>query len=84
MQDMHYVDAVTKLLYPEIAQECDSTAVQVERAMRSAIEKAWECGGGEAMREMFDYVPAKKRPTNTEFIALIAERLSIKMKANLQ
>ncbi len=75
MMDMSCLDGITKLLYPDIAAKYGSTARQVERNIRSAIDRAWECGGAEAMCELFDYVPQKESPTNTEFIAVVADRL---------
>lgn len=75
MTDMSCLDGITKLLYPDIAAKYGSTARQVERNIRSAIDHAWECGGAEAMSELFDYVPQRESPTNTEFIAVVADRL---------
>ena len=75
MTDMSCLDGITKLLYPDIAAKYGSTARQVERNIRSAIDHAWECGGAKAMRELFDYVPQNDCPTNLEFIAIVADRL---------
>ncbi len=75
MTDMSCLDGITKLLYPDIAAKYGSTARQVERNIRSAIDHAWECGGAEAMSKLFDYVPQNECPTNLEFIAVVADRL---------
>ena len=70
---------ITKEIYPEIASRFDTTASRVERAIRHAIEVSWSRGDYELMEEIFghsvDYDRAK--PTNSEFIATLADRLKI-------
>lgn len=70
---------VTKVLYPCIAQEFATTPSRVERGIRHAIEVAWNRGNAEIMRRIFGYTVSLERskPTNSEFIALISERLQM-------
>ena len=76
------VGAITKELYPEIASKYDTTVSRVERAIRHAIEVSWNRGDLELMEEVFghsvDYDRAK--PTNSEFIAMISDKLRLKLK----
>ncbi|MBE6124282.1 MAG: sporulation transcription factor Spo0A [Erysipelotrichaceae bacterium] len=71
---------VTKVLYPCIAKEYNSTSSRVERAIRHAIEIAWNRGNIDAIDEIFKYTISanKAKPTNSEFIAMIADRLRLK------
>ena len=80
--DMDVINAVTKVLYPEVARRFDTTASRVERAIRHAIEVAWDRGDLETLQKYFGYTvnSAKGKPTNSEFIAMIADRLSLQMK----
>lgn len=75
--DHSLINAVTKVLYPEIATYYQTTAVRVERAIRHAIEVAWSRGNYEMQQKYFGYTISysKGKPTNSEFIAMIAERL---------
>lgn len=78
----HNVDllgSVTKELYPEIARKYNTTASRVERAIRHAIEVAWVRGNIDAISEIFSYTISyhKSKPTNSEFIAMIADRLRL-------
>jgi len=75
VSDMKVVGSVTKLLYPEIAKRYNTTDGKVERAIRNAIEIAWERGNCRTFDRMFGYCPdsGKCRPTNSEFIAAIAD-----------
>ena len=74
--------AVTKVLYPEVARRFDTTASRVERAIRHAIEVAWDRGDIETLQKYFGYTVsnAKGKPTNSEFIAMIADRLQLQRK----
>ena len=80
--DMDVINAVTKVLYPEVARRFDTTASRVERAIRHAIEVAWDRGDLETLQKYFGYTvnSAKGKPTNSEFIAMIADRLSLQRK----
>ena len=82
--DIELLGSVTKILYPEIAKKFNTTASRVERAIRHAIEVAWNRGNYETISEMFGYTVhhMKSKPTNSEFIAMIADKLRIELVAN--
>ena len=82
VQDMDVINAVTKVLYPEVARRFGTTASRVERAIRHAIEVAWDRGDLETLQKYFGYTVsnAKGKPTNSEFIAMIADRLVLEQK----
>ncbi len=77
--DMDIINAVTKVLYPEVAKKFGTTPSRVERAIRHAIEVAWDRGDVETLQRFFGYTVsgAKGKPTNSEFIAMIADRLHL-------
>ena len=82
VEDMEVINAVTKVLYPEVARRFDTTASRVERAIRHAIEVAWDRGDIETLQKYFGYTVsnAQGKPTNSEFIAMIADRLQLQRK----
>ena len=82
VEDMDVINAVTKVLYPEVAKRFGTTPSRVERAIRHAIEVAWDRGDLETLQHYFGYTvnSAKGKPTNSEFIAMIADRLSLQRK----
>ena len=82
VEDMDVIDAVTKVLYPEVAKRFGTTASRVERAIRHAIEVAWDRGDLDTLQRYFGYTvnSAKGKPTNSEFIAMIADRLQLQQK----
>ena len=82
ISDHGYINAVTKRLYPEIAKRNMTTASRVERAIRHAIEVAWDRGDLETLQGYFGYTVsnAKGKPTNSEFIAMIADRIRLRKK----
>ena len=82
VDDMEVINAVTKVLYPEVAKRFSTTPSRVERAIRHAIEVAWDRGDLETLQKYFGYTvnSAKGKPTNSEFIAMIADRLQLKLK----
>lgn len=82
VKDMDVINAVTKVLYPEVAKRFGTTASRVERAIRHAIEVAWDRGDLETLQKYFGYTVsnAKGKPTNSEFIAMIADRLVLEEK----
>ena len=82
VQDMGNISAVTKVLYPEVAKTYRTTPSRVERAIRHAIEVAWDRGDVETLQKFFGYTVSgiKGKPTNSEFIAMIADHLSLKSK----
>ena len=77
--DMEVINAVTKVLYPEVAKRFGTTASRVERAIRHAIEVAWDRGDLEVLQWYFGYTVSntKGKPTNSEFIAMIADRIAL-------
>lgn len=81
-QDMSMIDAITKELYPGIAREFNTTASRVERAIRHAIEIAWDRGDIETLQHWFGWTVSitKGKPTNSEFIALVSDKLRLEMK----
>ena len=82
INDMEMINAVTKVLYPEVAKKFDTTPSRVERAIRHAIEVAWDRGDIEVLQKYFGYTVSniKGKPTNSEFIAMIADSLTLQQK----
>lgn len=82
IEDMDIINAVTKVLYPAVAKKFNTTPSRVERAIRHAIEVAWDRGDIETLQRFFGYTVSniKGKPTNSEFIAMIADRLSLQRK----
>ena len=82
VEDMDVINAVTKVLYPEVAKRFSTTPSRVERAIRHAIEVAWDRGDLETLQRFFGYTVSntKGKPTNSEFIAMIADRLTLEMR----
>ena len=84
VEDTTMLSSITKILYPTIAKRFGTTPSRVERAIRHAIEVAWDRGDLETLQKYFGYTvnSAKGKPTNSEFIAMIADRLQLKMRRN--
>ena len=84
INDIDVLNYITKELYPTIAKKCGTTPSRVERAIRHAIEVAWSRGKVDAIDNLFGYTinSHKGKPTNSEFIALIADRLRLELKAS--
>lgn len=82
-RDMEVVCSVTKLLYPTIAKHFRTTDQKVERAIRNAIEVSWTRGNVETFEKMFGYsvLSGRARPTNSEYIARIADKVRLDIKA---
>lgn len=82
VNDMNMLNFITKLLYPSIAKKYKTTSSSVERAIRHAIEVAFSRGQVEILEDMFGYTVSagKGKPTNSEFIALIADKLRLEYK----
>ena len=82
IKDMDVINAITKVLYPQVAKTFSTTPSRVERAIRHAIEVAWDRGDLETLQCFFGYTVSntKGKPTNSEFIALIADRLQLQLK----
>jgi len=83
VEDPTMINAITKRLYPGIAERYETTASKVERAIRHAIDVAWSRGKVENINQIFGYSVYSKndKPTNGEFIALVADKLSMEMSA---
>ena len=77
--DMDIINAVTKVLYPTVAKKFGTTSSRVERAIRHAIEVAWDRGDLDTLQKYFGYTVngAKGKPTNSECIAMIADRITL-------
>ncbi|ACL76242.1 sporulation transcription factor Spo0A [Ruminiclostridium cellulolyticum] len=84
VKDLDVINSITKLLYPSIAKEYNTTPSRVERAIRHAIEVAWSRGQVEAIDALFGYTVniGKGKPTNSEFIAMIADKLRLELKVS--
>lgn len=83
VKDMDIINSVTKQLYPNVAKKYDTTASRVERAIRHAIEVAWDRGDVDVLNSYFGYTihNSRGKPTNSEFIAMIADRMRLQMKS---
>lgn len=82
VKDMDMLNSITKVLYPEIAKKYHTTSSRVERAIRHAIEVAWSRGKMDTLDELFGYTISngKGKPTNSEFIALITDKIRLQIK----
>jgi len=82
VNNVDYLGAITKELYPAVAAKYDTTPSRVERAIRHAIEVAWNRGNIDAITKLFGYTVSYDRgkPTNSEFIAMIADKLRMEMR----
>lgn len=84
VSDTEMMNSVTKLLYPTVAKTFSTTPSRVERAIRHAIEVAWDRGDVDVLSSYFGYTIQNSRgkPTNSEFIAMISDKLRLKLKAS--
>ncbi|GAA0443741.1 sporulation transcription factor Spo0A [Lentibacillus halophilus] len=82
--DIELLGSITKVLYPDIAKKYNTTSSRVERAIRHAIEVAWSRGNIESISALFGYTVniSKAKPTNSEFIAMVADHLRLEHKAS--
>ncbi|GAA0416585.1 MAG: sporulation transcription factor Spo0A [Bacillota bacterium] len=82
--DIELLGSITKVLYPDIAKKYNTTASRVERAIRHAIEVAWSRGNIDSISALFGYTISitKAKPTNSEFIAMVADHLRLEHKAS--
>ena len=82
VEDIDMLNSITKILYPTIAKKYQTTPSRVERAIRHAIEVAWSRGRMETLDALFSYTvnTGKGKPTNSEFIALIADRIRLQYR----
>ncbi len=83
VNDMDVINAITKVLYPQVAKTFQTTPSRVERAIRHAIEVAWDRGDLDTLQKFFGYTVSntKGKPTNSEFIALIADKLQLQLRS---
>ena len=79
VKDAEIINSVTKVLYPTIARKYETTPSRVERAIRHAIEVAWNRGNTDTLNDLFGYTIncGKGKPTNSEFIALISDKIRL-------
>ena len=82
VEDMDVLNAITKILYPTVAKRHQTTSSRVERAIRHAIEVAWSRGKIDILDKLFGYTVSngKGKPTNSEFIALVADTIRLEQK----
>ena len=82
IDDMDVLNAITKVLYPTVAKKHQTTSSRVERAIRHAIEVAWSRGKLDTLDQLFGYTVSngKGKPTNSKFIALVADTIRLKSK----
>lgn len=82
VEDVEMLSSITKILYPTIAKKFQTTPSRVERAIRHAIEVAWSRGRMETLDGLFGYTinTGKGKPTNSEFIALIADKIRLRYR----
>lgn len=85
VEDKSMLESITKVLYPTVAGLYDTTSSRVERAIRHAIEIAWDRGNVDTLNSFFGYTvdTGKGKPTNSEFIALITDKLRLRYKSEL-
>ena len=85
VDDNDIINSVTKILYPSVAKKYSTTSSRVERAIRHAIEVAWDRGDLDVLNSIFGYTVQNSRgkPTNSEFIALIADNLRLNNKESV-
>lgn len=83
VEDVDMLNSITKILYPTIAKKYQTTSSRVERAIRHAIEVAWSRGRMETLDALFGYTinTGKGKPTNSEFIALIADKIRLQYRS---
>lgn len=84
VNDVHILDGITKILYPNIAKKYDTTPSRVERAIRHGVEVAWSRGNIGTIEQIFGYTVnvEKGKPTNSEFIALLADNIRMKCRCH--
>lgn len=82
VKDTEYINSITKMLYPSVAKKHNTTSSRVERAIRHAIEVAWDRGDIDVLNMYFGYTvhTSRGKPTNSEFIAMISDKLRLRLK----
>ena len=83
VKDETIISSITKTLYPTVAKKHNTTSSRVERAIRHAIEVAWDRGDIDTLNAYFGYTVQnnKGKPTNSEFIAMISDKIRLQLKA---
>lgn len=83
IKDSNSVNSITKILYPTVAKQFRTTSSRVERAIRHAIEVAWDRGDVDVLYSYFGYtiLSSRGKPTNSEFIAMIADKINLRLKS---
>ena len=83
IENPEIINAITKKLYPAVAKNFESTPSRVERAIRHAIEVAWDRGDIEVLNSYFGYTihNSRGKPTNSEFIAMISDKLRLQLRS---
>lgn len=86
VQNPKVIDLITKKLYPDLAREFNTTPSRVERAIRHAVEIAWDRGDLEVLHKWFGFTVdgRKGKPTNSEFIALVSDKLRLEMSEEVK
>lgn len=81
-EDPSIIHSITKVLYPELAKRFNTTSSRIERAIRHSIETTWQCGNRQLIDEMYGFSvnPSKGKPTNAEFLAMLAEYIRQSMQ----
>jgi len=84
VNDQEIINSVTKLMYPTVAKKFDTTSSRVERAIRHAIEVAWDRGDLDVLNGYFGYTihNGRGKPTNSEFVALISDKIRLQLKVS--
>lgn len=84
VEDPEVMNAVTKVLYPTVAKKFGTTPSRVERAIRHAIEVAWDRGDVDTLNSYFGYTihNSRGKPTNSEFIAMLSDKLRLTLKVS--
>lgn len=84
VEDQNLINSVTKVLYPTVAKEYNTTSSRVERAIRHAIEIAWDRGDVDTLNSYFGFTinTSRGKPTNSEFIAMISDKIRLELKRN--
>lgn len=82
LEDRQLIESITKQLYPTVAKKFNTSSSRVERAIRHAIEVAWDRGDTDTLNNIFGFTinQAKGKPTNSEFIAMISDKLRLQLK----
>lgn len=82
IEDPTYLDMITKRLYPDVAKKLKTTGSRVERAIRHAIEVAWNCGNLKELKKYLGFTvsPEKGKPSNSEFVALLVDYIQFEIK----